>query len=161
MAGFNNTGAARFPGVEKHFAVRGRKSMVSHKDFDRANRPRKNVRSALPASAYTSPKLDADIYLPALLQGFFGSRKWMAARLGAVGGKSRSAAKAAASQRNGKSGGRPRKFRELQRRSETTAKTQRKTKRTKQANPWRDPQRQPAILTIRLGGGDDFQRWRG
>lgn len=54
------------------------------------------------------PKLDADIYLPALLQGFFGSRRWMAARLGAVGGKSRSAAKASASRRNGKLGGRPR-----------------------------------------------------
>lgn len=53
------------------------------------------------------PKLDADIYLPALLQGFFGSRQWMAARLGAAGGKSRSAAKAAAARRNGNLGGRP------------------------------------------------------
>jgi hypothetical protein len=58
------------------------------------------------------PKLDADIYLPALLQGFFGSRRWMAARLGAVGGKSRSAAKSLASRRNGKLGGRPRVRRE-------------------------------------------------
>jgi hypothetical protein len=24
------------------------------------------------------PKLDADLYLPALLEGFLGSRKWMA-----------------------------------------------------------------------------------
>ncbi|MFY9803949.1 MAG: DUF2442 domain-containing protein [Candidatus Acidiferrales bacterium] len=58
------------------------------------------------------PQLDADIYLPALLQGFFGSRRWMAARLGAAGGKSRSAAKASASRRNGKLGGRPRTLRE-------------------------------------------------
>ncbi|MGA7913690.1 MAG: DUF2442 domain-containing protein [Candidatus Acidiferrales bacterium] len=58
------------------------------------------------------PKLDADVYLPSLLQGFFGSRRWMAARLGAAGGKSRSAAKASASRRNGKLGGRPRTFRE-------------------------------------------------
>jgi hypothetical protein len=55
------------------------------------------------------PKLDADIYLPALLEGFLGSRKWIASRLGAVGGKSRSAAKAAAAKRNGRAGGRPRK----------------------------------------------------
>jgi Protein of unknown function (DUF2442) len=55
------------------------------------------------------PKLDADIYVPALLEGFLGSRKWMAARLGKAGGKSRSAAKRIASKRNGKLGGRPRK----------------------------------------------------
>ena len=55
------------------------------------------------------PKLDADLYLPAILQGFLGSRKWMASRLGQVGGKSRSAAKKAALRANGKLGGRPRK----------------------------------------------------
>ncbi len=55
------------------------------------------------------PKLDADLYLPAILQGFLGSQKWMASRLGQVGGKSRSAAKQAASRVNGKLGGRPRK----------------------------------------------------
>ena len=55
------------------------------------------------------PRLDADLYLPALLEGFLGSRKWMAARLGAIGGKSRSEAKRFASKRNGKLGGRPRK----------------------------------------------------
>lgn len=55
------------------------------------------------------PKLDADLYLPALLEGFLGSRKWMAARLGAAGGGSRSKAKRLAAQRNGSLGGRPRK----------------------------------------------------
>jgi uncharacterized protein DUF2442 len=55
------------------------------------------------------PKLDADLYLPAILQGFLGSRSWMASRLGQAGGKSRSAAKRAASRANGKLGGRPRK----------------------------------------------------
>jgi hypothetical protein len=55
------------------------------------------------------PKLDADLYLPAILQGFLGSRAWMASRLGQAGGKSRSAAKRAASRANGKLGGRPRK----------------------------------------------------
>lgn len=55
------------------------------------------------------PKLDADLYLPALLEGFLGSRKWMASRLGARGGAARSTAKAAAAKRNGRKGGRPRK----------------------------------------------------
>jgi hypothetical protein len=57
------------------------------------------------------PKLDADLYLPAILEGFLGSKKWMAARLGQSGGRSRSAAKRAASKRNGVLGGRPRKGR--------------------------------------------------
>ena len=55
------------------------------------------------------PKLDADLYLPGLLEGFLGSKKWMAARLGQVGGQSRSRAKKAASRSNGRLGGRPRK----------------------------------------------------
>jgi hypothetical protein len=55
------------------------------------------------------PKLDADLYLPALLEGFLGSKRWMAARLGASGGKSTSAAKASAARKNGQAGGRPRK----------------------------------------------------
>jgi hypothetical protein len=55
------------------------------------------------------PKLDADLYVPGLLEGFLGSKKWMAARLGQVGGLSRSRAKRAASKINGKLGGRPRK----------------------------------------------------
>jgi hypothetical protein len=54
------------------------------------------------------PKLDADVYLPALLQGNFGSRRWMAAQLGAVGGRAQSEAKAASSRANGCKGGRPR-----------------------------------------------------
>ena len=56
------------------------------------------------------PKLDADLYLPALLEGFLGSRKWMARRLGSAGGKSRSAAKKLAAKNNGKLGGRPKKI---------------------------------------------------
>jgi len=55
------------------------------------------------------PKLDADVYVPALLQGILGSRSWMAARLGAIGGKARSRAKADAARENGRKGGRPRK----------------------------------------------------
>jgi Protein of unknown function (DUF2442) len=55
------------------------------------------------------PKLDADVWLPALLDGVFGSRRWIAARLGARGGKVKSKAKARAARANGKLGGRPRK----------------------------------------------------
>ena len=55
------------------------------------------------------PKLDADLYLPALLEGFLGSKRWMASRLGQVGGGSRSPAKKAASRANGRLGGRPKK----------------------------------------------------
>ena len=54
------------------------------------------------------PRLDADLYVPALLQGVFGSERWMAARLGARGGKARTPAKAASSRENGRLGGRPR-----------------------------------------------------
>ncbi len=55
------------------------------------------------------PQLDADVYVPALLQGVFGSRNWMARQLGANGGRSRTDAKVAAARENGMKGGRPRK----------------------------------------------------
>src|ERR1700682_3576098 len=35
------------------------------------------------------PRLDADLFVPGLLEGFLGSRKWMAAKLGQAGGQSR------------------------------------------------------------------------
>ena len=55
------------------------------------------------------PQLDADLYVPALLQGTLGSKQWMARQLGAQGGRARTAAKTAAAQRNGRRGGRPKK----------------------------------------------------
>jgi hypothetical protein len=55
------------------------------------------------------PKLDADIYMPALLGGLLGSEKWIASRMGARGGSSVSKRKAEAARANGKLGGRPRK----------------------------------------------------
>lgn len=58
------------------------------------------------------PDLDADIYLPALLEGFLGSKRWIAAEHGKRGGSATSPAKAAAARRNGRLGGRPRKVRE-------------------------------------------------
>ena len=55
------------------------------------------------------PKLDADLYIPALIQGVFGTKAWMARELGAEGGRARTPAKIAAARRNGQKGGRPRK----------------------------------------------------
>jgi hypothetical protein len=55
------------------------------------------------------PAVDADLYVPGLLEGILGSKSWMASRLGQIGGQSRSRAKRAASRANGRLGGRPRK----------------------------------------------------
>lgn len=55
------------------------------------------------------PELDADFSIPGLMEGFFGSRKWMAARLGAAGGRATTKKKVTAARRNGKLGGRPKK----------------------------------------------------
>ena len=58
------------------------------------------------------PALDADVYLPGLMKGIFGSRSWMkgiAAQLGAKGGKASTPAKRAAARANGSNGGRPKK----------------------------------------------------
>ena len=55
------------------------------------------------------PAVDADIYVPGLLEGFLGSKSWMASRLGQIGGQATSKAKKAASRTNGRLGGRPRK----------------------------------------------------
>jgi hypothetical protein len=51
------------------------------------------------------PKLDADLTVPGLLAGVFGTARWMAAQAG----RASSPAKAAAARRNGTKGGRPRK----------------------------------------------------
>lgn len=55
------------------------------------------------------PRVDADIYLPALLEGFLGSKRWIAAEIGKIGGSASTRAKAAAVCKNGKLGGRPKK----------------------------------------------------
>jgi hypothetical protein len=55
------------------------------------------------------PRLDADLYLPTLLEGVFGSREWMARQMGRAGGQASTARKSAAARANGKLGGRPRK----------------------------------------------------
>jgi hypothetical protein len=48
-----------------------------------------------------------DLYLPLLLQGLFGPRRWMASLLGKAGGSATSPAKKAASRAKGSRGGRP------------------------------------------------------
>ena len=55
------------------------------------------------------PAIDADVYVPGLLEGFLGSKAWMASRLGQIGGQSRTKAKKTASRMNGSLGGRPKK----------------------------------------------------
>ena len=53
------------------------------------------------------PRLDADLYLPALLEGFLGSKHWVASEMGKIGGAATTQAKARAARENGKLGGRP------------------------------------------------------
>ncbi len=53
-------------------------------------------------------ELDADLGVPGLVAGVFGSKAWMS-ELGRAGGRVQSDAKARASRENGKKGGRPRK----------------------------------------------------
>ena len=52
------------------------------------------------------PRLDADLYVPALARGVLGTAAWMRS-LGRKGGISKSPAKAEAARRNGRLGGRP------------------------------------------------------
>lgn len=56
------------------------------------------------------PALDADLYVPALVTGIFGTRAWMTRELARVAGQATSPAKAAAARANGAKGGRPRKI---------------------------------------------------
>jgi hypothetical protein len=52
------------------------------------------------------PDLDADLYVPALLRGVYGTRRWMA-QIGRNGGLAKSLAKKKAARANGSLGGRP------------------------------------------------------
>jgi len=54
------------------------------------------------------PDLDVDLYVPSLLRGVYGNKKWMA-EIGRSGGSVRSAAKKRAARANGLKGGRPRR----------------------------------------------------
>jgi hypothetical protein len=55
------------------------------------------------------PDLDADLWVPGLLAGVFGTQGWMAREAARQAGRRTSPAKAAAARANGAKGGRPRK----------------------------------------------------
>jgi len=52
------------------------------------------------------PDLDVDLYGPALIEGVYGNRRWMA-QLGRKGGSAKTEAKRKAAKANGAKGGRP------------------------------------------------------
>ncbi|MGO9337671.1 MAG: DUF2442 domain-containing protein [Terracidiphilus sp.] len=54
------------------------------------------------------PELDVDLYVPALIEGVYGNRRWMA-QLGKKGGRATTEAKRNAAQKNGAKGGRPKR----------------------------------------------------
>lgn len=54
------------------------------------------------------PELDVDLYVPALIDGVYGNRRWMA-ELGRKVGGAKSEAKRVAARVNGAKGGRPSK----------------------------------------------------
>jgi len=60
-----------------------------------------------PGTGLHWPLLDVDHYIPAVLGGVFGTRRWMS-EIGRRGGMARSPAKTAAARINGRKGGRPR-----------------------------------------------------
>jgi len=66
------------------------------------------VRITMLGEALRWPALDVDHYLPGLLNGVFGNRRWMA-QIGRNGGRARTPAKARAARANGRKGGRPKK----------------------------------------------------
>jgi len=67
--------------------------------------------SIYPASQVQSLATRKSLYSLASspLEGFLGSKRWIAAEHGKIGGSVSTTAKAAAARRNGKLGGRPRK----------------------------------------------------
>lgn len=56
--------------------------------------------------------IDIDHYVPALIEGVFGNRRWMS-EIGKQGGSKRSSAKTSAARANGRKGGRPKRERIL------------------------------------------------
>ncbi|HXR39936.1 MAG TPA: DUF2442 domain-containing protein [Terracidiphilus sp.] len=54
------------------------------------------------------PEIDVDLYVPALIEGVYGNRRWMA-ELGKKGGRAKTEAKRLAAKANGAKGGRPKR----------------------------------------------------
>jgi hypothetical protein len=61
-----------------------------------------------PGSSLHWESLDVDHYIPSLIEGIFGNRRWMS-EIGKRGGIARSEAKTRAARKNGRKGGRPSK----------------------------------------------------
>ena len=71
-------------------------------------------------SALHWESLDVDHYVPGLIDGVFGTRKWMS-EAGKIGGRAKTPAKGSAARKNGRKGGRPRKAAVGQRGEPSTA----------------------------------------
>jgi hypothetical protein len=54
------------------------------------------------------PEIDVDLYVPSLIEGVYGNRRWMS-ELGKRGGSAKTEAKRRASRANGAKGGRPKR----------------------------------------------------
>ncbi len=87
------------------------------------------------------PRLDVDFTLAGLLAGAFGSRKWMAAQLGAQGGKSVSERKLQAARNNGRLGGRPKAAAKGTESDHGKGNAKRAPRSTRQASSPRNPRR--------------------
>jgi hypothetical protein len=78
-------------------------------DLDRATHQQiKNYELLGRGTGIHFPELDVDLYVPALIEGVYGNRRWMA-QLGKKGGSAKTDAKRRAAQANGAKGGRPRR----------------------------------------------------
>ena len=70
----------------------------------------KSIEITGPGLGLHFPKIDVDLYVPALIDAYFMSKALAASKLGVSGGKVKSKIKAAAARVNGAMGGRPRKM---------------------------------------------------
>ena len=90
-------------GVEVRFPVRLAQGLETANPKDLAD-----IRIEARGLGLHWPRLDVDFYVPSLLQGVLGTKKWMT-EIGKLGGSATSAAKAKAAAENGRLGGRPKK----------------------------------------------------
>lgn len=67
-----------------------------------------NVQVEMCGTSLSWPDLDVDLYVPSLLKGIYGTKRWMS-ELGRLGGSVNSTSKTTAAKLNGRKGGRPRK----------------------------------------------------